>query len=167
MDDPLWRDGRPWLFFKKENQIQKSIVIQSAFVYCARMNRERDVGNMTDVETRWSDTASYRNHVALCLICWQSDVVHQSVYELVHSEDREELQRQLTWSSQLAADSGLTLLDALRPDNSMILERSFTVRFRCLLDNTSGFLVRPFFSISFWNCWNFFEIRSVSHGPGG
>ncbi|XP_032789294.2 uncharacterized protein LOC116926488 isoform X7 [Daphnia magna] len=70
----------------------------------------------------------------------QSDVVHQSVYELVHSEDREELQRQLTWSSQLAADSGLTLLDALRPDNSMILERSFTVRFRCLLDNTSGFL---------------------------
>ncbi|KAK4025760.1 hypothetical protein OUZ56_014807 [Daphnia magna] len=94
MDDPLWRDGRPWLFLKKENQIQKSI----------------------------------------------SDVVHQSVYELVHSEDREELQRQLTWSSQLAADSGLTLLDALRPDNSMILERSFTVRFRCLLDNTSGFL---------------------------
>ncbi|XP_046450071.1 filaggrin-like isoform X3 [Daphnia pulex] len=70
----------------------------------------------------------------------QSDVVHQSVYELVHSEDREELQRQLTWSSQLPADSGLTLLDALRPDNSMILERSFTVRFRCLLDNTSGFL---------------------------
>lgn len=52
MDDPLWRDGRPWLFLKKENQIQKSIVIQSAFVYCARMNRERDVGNMTDVETR-------------------------------------------------------------------------------------------------------------------
>ncbi|KAI9562889.1 hypothetical protein GHT06_010345 [Daphnia sinensis] len=70
----------------------------------------------------------------------QSDVVHQSVYELVHSEDREELQRQLTWSSQLPADSGLTLIDALRPDNSMILERSFTVRFRCLLDNTSGFL---------------------------
>ncbi|EFX88434.1 hypothetical protein DAPPUDRAFT_42139, partial [Daphnia pulex] len=70
----------------------------------------------------------------------QSDVVHQSVYELVHSEDREELQRQLTWSSQLPADSGLTLLDALRPDNAMILERSFTVRFRCLLDNTSGFL---------------------------
>ena len=25
----------------------------------------------------------------------QSDVIHQSVYELVHSEDREELQRQL------------------------------------------------------------------------
>lgn len=72
-------------------------------------------------------------------------MVHQSVYELVHSEDREELQRQLTWSSQLPTDSGLTLLDALRPDNSMILERSFTVRFRCLLDNTSGFLVKQKF----------------------
>ena len=73
-------------------------------------------------------------------------MVHQSVYELVHSEDREELQRQLTWNSQLPADSGLSLLDALRPDNSMILERSFTVRFRCLLDNTSGFLVRNIFT---------------------
>ncbi|KZS06396.1 Uncharacterized protein APZ42_030165 [Daphnia magna] len=124
MDDPLWRDGRPWLLFLKR-----------------KPNPKVD-----------------RN---------SSDVVHQSVYELVHSEDREELQRQLTWSSQLAADSGLTLLDALRPDNSMILERSFTVRFRCLLDNTSGFLVRPFFPFRLRNCWNFFEIRSVSHGPGG
>ena len=79
----------------------------------------------------------------------QSDVVHQSVYELVHSEDREELQRQLTWNSQLASDSGLALIDALRPDNSAILERSFTVRFRCLLDNTSGFLVRTFHTKSF------------------
>jgi len=75
-------------------------------------------------------------------------VVHQSVYELVHSEDREELQRQLTWNSQLGADAGISLADALRPDNSTLLERSFTVRFRCLLDNTSGFLVR-FISVSF------------------
>ncbi|KZC08036.1 Aryl hydrocarbon receptor [Dufourea novaeangliae] len=52
----------------------------------------------------------------------QSDIVHQSVYELVHSEDREELQY------------------ALSPQHSHLLERSFTVRFRCLLDNTSGFL---------------------------
>ncbi|XP_055298517.1 aryl hydrocarbon receptor protein 1 isoform X3 [Sitodiplosis mosellana] len=71
----------------------------------------------------------------------QSDIVHQSVYELVHSEDREELQRQLLWNSFLPADAaGMPLNEALSPDKSVYLERSFTVRFRCLLDNTSGFL---------------------------
>ena len=73
----------------------------------------------------------------------QSDVIHQSVYELVHSEDREELQRQLIWNTFLGnEDSGLSLQDLLQQENSQHLERSFTVRFRCLLDNTSGFLVR-------------------------
>ncbi|KAF9813728.1 hypothetical protein SFRURICE_007883, partial [Spodoptera frugiperda] len=71
----------------------------------------------------------------------QSDIVHQSVYELVHSEDREELQRQILWNSFLPPEvSNLTLQDVLRPDRAHLLERSFTVRFRCLLDNTSGFL---------------------------
>ncbi|KAL5272976.1 AHR family protein [Megaselia abdita] len=71
----------------------------------------------------------------------QSDIVHQSVYELVHSEDREELQRQLLWNSFLPADmSNISLGETLAPDKIQYLERSFTVRFRCLLDNTSGFL---------------------------
>ncbi|XP_065224541.1 uncharacterized protein ss isoform X2 [Planococcus citri] len=71
----------------------------------------------------------------------QSDIVHQSVYELVHSEDREELQRQLMWNSFLPPEqSGITLQEAILPENSHLLERNFTVRFRCLLDNTSGFL---------------------------
>uniref|UniRef100_A0A1A9WH34 PAS domain-containing protein n=1 Tax=Glossina brevipalpis TaxID=37001 RepID=A0A1A9WH34_9MUSC len=71
----------------------------------------------------------------------QSDIVHQSVYELVHSEDREELQRQLLWNSFLPADmSSMQLSETLAPDKIIYLERSFTVRFRCLLDNTSGFL---------------------------
>uniref|UniRef100_A0AAR5QH84 Aryl hydrocarbon receptor n=1 Tax=Dendroctonus ponderosae TaxID=77166 RepID=A0AAR5QH84_DENPD len=71
----------------------------------------------------------------------QSDIVHQSVYELVHSEDREELQRQLMWNSFLPPEStNMGLQDVLNPENTHLLERSFTVRFRCLLDNTSGFL---------------------------
>uniref|UniRef100_A0A182PVY6 Uncharacterized protein n=1 Tax=Anopheles epiroticus TaxID=199890 RepID=A0A182PVY6_9DIPT len=71
----------------------------------------------------------------------QSDIIHQSVYELVHSEDREELQKQLLWNSFLPADlSGIQLSEALVPEKDKLLERSFTVRFRCLLDNTSGFL---------------------------
>jgi hypothetical protein len=64
------------------------------------------------------------------------------VYELVHSEDREELQRQLLWNSFLPPDlSGMPLSEAFTADKLHYLERSFTVRFRCLLDNTSGFLV--------------------------
>lgn len=72
----------------------------------------------------------------------QSDIVHQSVYELVHSEDREELQRQLLWNSFLPPDlNGMPLSESFTTDKLHYLERSFTVRFRCLLDNTSGFLV--------------------------
>uniref|UniRef100_A0A8D8L0L1 Aryl hydrocarbon receptor n=1 Tax=Culex pipiens TaxID=7175 RepID=A0A8D8L0L1_CULPI len=71
----------------------------------------------------------------------QSDIVHQSVYELVHSEDREELQRQLLWNTFLPTElTGIQLADALVPEKSALLDRSFTIRFRCLLDNTSGFL---------------------------
>ncbi|XP_022245268.1 aryl hydrocarbon receptor-like [Limulus polyphemus] len=72
----------------------------------------------------------------------QSDICHQSVYELVHSEDREELQRHLMWNSRLSADhSGLSLQEILSSAKHLEdLERNFTVRFRCLLDNTSGFL---------------------------
>ncbi|XP_017483744.1 PREDICTED: aryl hydrocarbon receptor-like, partial [Rhagoletis zephyria] len=71
----------------------------------------------------------------------QSDICHQSVYELVHSEDREELQRHLMWNSHLPSDrSNIKLEEILQYENAHLLERNFTVRFRCLLDNTSGFL---------------------------
>ncbi|PSN49162.1 hypothetical protein C0J52_10139, partial [Blattella germanica] len=79
--------------------------------------------------------------IGTLLLFPQSDIVHQSVYELVHSEDREELQRQLMWNSFLPPESAnIVLQDVLQPENCHLLERSFTVRFRCLLDNTSGFL---------------------------
>ncbi|XP_041102219.1 aryl hydrocarbon receptor-like [Polyodon spathula] len=91
----------------------------------------------------------------------QSDVIHQNVYELIHTEDRAEFQRQLHWalnpgpphdSDKIvpAADNGLSLPvtyyspEKLPPENSAFLERNFVCRLRCLLDNSSGFLALNF-----------------------
>ncbi|XP_003407139.1 aryl hydrocarbon receptor [Loxodonta africana] len=90
----------------------------------------------------------------------QSDVIHQSVYELIHTEDRAEFQRQLHWSlnPSQSIDSGQRLDDAnglsqptvyynpdqLPPENSSFMERCFICRLRCLLDNSSGFLAMNF-----------------------
>ncbi|XP_010862829.2 aryl hydrocarbon receptor isoform X2 [Esox lucius] len=92
----------------------------------------------------------------------QTDVMHQSVYELVHTEDQQELRRNLHWAlnppsitttvaplgespSEGEPDSSTTTIvtynpEQLPPENSSFLERNFVCRFRCLLDNSSGFL---------------------------
>ena len=41
-------------------------------------------------------------------------MVHQSVFELVHSEDREELQRQLVWNSFLTPDQAAIPLQVVQ-----------------------------------------------------
>ncbi|KAJ3592553.1 hypothetical protein NHX12_007680 [Muraenolepis orangiensis] len=90
----------------------------------------------------------------------QSDVVHQSVYELIHTDDRAMFREQLhfalnpkTYTGDLGGDvtalqcsSDQVKYDAERlpPENSSFLERSFVCRFRCLLDNSSGFLALKF-----------------------
>ncbi|XP_045910513.1 aryl hydrocarbon receptor-like [Micropterus dolomieu] len=89
----------------------------------------------------------------------QTDVMHQSVYELVHTEDQQELRRNLHWAlnppaaasaitqdspQEMEPDSSSAVVtynpEQLPPENSSFLERSFMCRFRCLLDNSSGFL---------------------------
>ncbi|NXW09115.1 AHR protein, partial [Fregetta grallaria] len=90
----------------------------------------------------------------------QSDIIHQSVFELIHTEDRPEFQRQLHWALNPAqsADSGPSVQgdngfsqpatyynpDQLPPENSSFMERNFICRLRCLLDNSSGFLAMNF-----------------------
>ncbi|XP_075443314.1 aryl hydrocarbon receptor isoform X1 [Ascaphus truei] len=90
----------------------------------------------------------------------QSDVIHQSVYELIHTEDRPEFQRQLHWAlnpkqpsdaEQRSQDSNAFPLatsyynpEQLPPENSSFMERNFVCRLRCLLDNSSGFLAMNF-----------------------
>ncbi|XP_048391136.1 aryl hydrocarbon receptor-like isoform X2 [Stegostoma tigrinum] len=90
----------------------------------------------------------------------QTDVMHQSVYELVHTEDQQEIRRNLHWAlnppSISKAENALTGDEAtstaiicynpeqLPPENTSFLERNFVCRFRCLLDNSSGFLALNF-----------------------
>ncbi|NXR33531.1 AHR protein, partial [Zosterops hypoxanthus] len=102
----------------------------------------------------------------------QSDLIYQSVYELIHADDRATFRCQLhrTPAGPLhAADTQLGKLPflfafpAFPPKQSLLagcsatsspqhlhtekqsfMERSFTCRFRCLLDNSSGFLALNF-----------------------
>ncbi|XP_018516801.1 aryl hydrocarbon receptor [Lates calcarifer] len=94
----------------------------------------------------------------------QSDVVHQSVFELIHTDDRALFRRQLHFalnpttsnqdgtaqstSEQSSADISSSVMtyepEAVPPENSSFLERNFCCRFRCLLDNSSGFLALNF-----------------------
>ncbi|NXU49094.1 AHR protein, partial [Turnix velox] len=90
----------------------------------------------------------------------QSDIIHQSVFELIHTEDRPEFQRQLHWAlnpaqpsdstPSIQGDNGFSQPatyynpDQLPPENSSFMERNFICRLRCLLDNSSGFLAMNF-----------------------
>ncbi|KAM4710599.1 aryl hydrocarbon receptor-like isoform 1-T1 [Anableps anableps] len=86
----------------------------------------------------------------------QTDVMHQSVFELIHTEDQQEFKRNLHWAlnppvglepptDPAGGEVTSSCLvsynpDQLPPENSSFLERAFVCRFRCLLDNSSGFL---------------------------
>lgn len=87
----------------------------------------------------------------------QSDVVHQSVFELIHTDDRAVFRRQLHFAlnpddgtdemqntSDITRDMVNYNPQHIPPENSSFLERSFCCRFRCLLDNSSGFLALNF-----------------------
>ncbi|XP_059425285.1 aryl hydrocarbon receptor-like [Carassius carassius] len=88
----------------------------------------------------------------------QTDVMHQNVFELIHTEDQQAFRCNLHWAlnppptSMQTEESpqdgdpapSMSLAtckpDQLPPENSSFLERNFVCRFRCLLDNSSGFL---------------------------
>ncbi|XP_077441911.1 aryl hydrocarbon receptor-like isoform X2 [Vanacampus margaritifer] len=79
----------------------------------------------------------------------QSDVVQQSVFDLVHIDDREMFNCQLKLGVHLnesgaRATTKGSSLSILPQEHAFFLERSFCCRLRCLLDNTSGFLALKF-----------------------
>ncbi|NXB50155.1 AHR protein, partial [Leucopsar rothschildi] len=86
----------------------------------------------------------------------QSDLIYQSVYELIHADDRAAFRRQLHRTPLHAADifppdqpllgghSATSSPQHLHAEKQSFVERSFTCRFRCLLDNSSGFLALNF-----------------------
>ncbi|XP_077478114.1 aryl hydrocarbon receptor-like isoform X2 [Stigmatopora argus] len=77
----------------------------------------------------------------------QSDLVQQSVYDLVHIDDRELFSCQLKVGVHLVEpgkDAAGSQRNFQPRENSFFLERSFCCRVRCLLDNTSGFVALKF-----------------------
>ncbi|XP_062845370.1 aryl hydrocarbon receptor 1b [Trichomycterus rosablanca] len=91
----------------------------------------------------------------------QTDVLHQSVFELIHTEDQQAFRHNLHWAlnpptadhqpvsddthnPESTSPSVAYKPDRLPPENSSFLERNFICRFRCLLDNSSGFLALNF-----------------------
>ncbi|NWH75392.1 AHR protein, partial [Piaya cayana] len=92
----------------------------------------------------------------------QSDLIYQSVYDLIHADDRAAFHQQLhgapaSSSTQHDTDvlptneplpagcSTWSSLQHLGPKKPSFVERNFTCRFRCLLDNSSGFLALNFY----------------------
>ncbi|XP_051906201.1 aryl hydrocarbon receptor-like isoform X1 [Hippocampus zosterae] len=105
----------------------------------------------------------------------QSDVIHQSVFELIHTDDRALFRRQLHFafdphssqqnrtavgsneqnSSEVSTNIREYNPQVIPPENSSFLERHFCCRFRCLLDNSSGFLALNFCGrLKFLHCQN-------------
>ncbi len=64
-----------------------------------------------------------------------ADVMHQCVYDLIHKDDRTNFQQQLTYKN-----THEFIDDMESADLKTSLERNFTARLRCLLDESSGFL---------------------------
>ncbi|XP_010121873.1 PREDICTED: LOW QUALITY PROTEIN: aryl hydrocarbon receptor-like, partial [Chlamydotis macqueenii] len=84
----------------------------------------------------------------------QTDVMHQSIFEPIHTKDQ--FRHNLHWAlnpphvpegksspegeKRLSSSVVTYKLDQLPTENSSFLEMSFVCCFRCLLDNSSGFL---------------------------
>jgi aryl hydrocarbon receptor len=59
---------------------------------------------------------------------FQSDILHQSAYELIHSEDRDEFKRHLQWNEKLLNEhQNLTLEQILTNSGKVLLKKKKNV----------------------------------------
>uniref|UniRef100_S4RMW8 Aryl hydrocarbon receptor n=1 Tax=Petromyzon marinus TaxID=7757 RepID=S4RMW8_PETMA len=85
----------------------------------------------------------------------QTDVILESVFDLIHADDRAAFQARLCWEETERCDSDLSVYSDgtfSRPPTDYVADgaqstavteqqRNFSCRFRCLLDNNSGFMM--------------------------
>ncbi|CEF64654.1 Aryl hydrocarbon receptor [Strongyloides ratti] len=69
----------------------------------------------------------------------QSDILHQPIFDMIHSEDRDDIKAQLNVFFKYTGTIS-TPFDLIHLENGKHLERNVSARFRCLLDNTCGFV---------------------------
>ncbi|KRY85158.1 Aryl hydrocarbon receptor protein 1 [Trichinella pseudospiralis] len=70
----------------------------------------------------------------------QCDVLHQSVFDVVHSEDIEQIRLVLQGISNSGNQGDFFNSPASAIDGCMSVHRQAAIRFRCFMDNTCGFL---------------------------
>uniref|UniRef100_A0A0N5BZL2 Aryl hydrocarbon receptor n=1 Tax=Strongyloides papillosus TaxID=174720 RepID=A0A0N5BZL2_STREA len=69
----------------------------------------------------------------------QSDILHQPIFDMIHSEDRDDIKAQLNVFYKYTGSIS-SPFDLIHLENGKHLERNVSARFRCLLDNTCGFV---------------------------
>uniref|UniRef100_A0A914QL14 PAS domain-containing protein n=1 Tax=Panagrolaimus davidi TaxID=227884 RepID=A0A914QL14_9BILA len=95
----------------------------------------KSVGGFVIALSEWGDIYYVSENIDQYLGFCQSDVLHQSITDLLHSEDRESILKAL--KVQKPKMKGSSIETKMEYDT---MERIVMGRFRCLLDNTCGFV---------------------------
>jgi hypothetical protein len=64
---------------------------------------------------------------------FKSDIIHQSIYELIHSEDREEFKRQLSWNLKLPAERSDLSLNELLTKRGNFRKKTIEIKILCFV----------------------------------
>ncbi|KAI1722091.1 PAS fold domain-containing protein [Ditylenchus destructor] len=87
---------------------------------------------LIDIHEPFFSNLAQKENIETYLGFLQSDVLHQPLFEMIHSEDRDELKQTLRFDPNNASPSEEEF------DSTNV--RTVVARFRCLLDNTCGFI---------------------------